>query len=523
MSKEDIVKVCQDGEEAKTWQDVDIKIETETEMESESKEPKDKVDVEPKPSQTVENRMILDDVDKFEPIESDEDDVLCDRLDIKTEIETTEDKSMEAYTYKQEPISEDSKSQDNADTQSSMDDTRPLASDADFDLDDSKSDSKLLNRTEVSLLSNVLPKNEIEDIQQKLHSFHSENLMILQTRNKKRASRATTPTSDDIPSNSNTSKDSFLAASSSEFVLKSRRFSEDEISDFKQEPPMKIQMNEDESAYSHYQTDPILQPNPVALAQTIASGHSYPYMNRVEPNQNVSSITQMYQTAPPPPPPPSNFPNSALGGNIGNIQPSNSLYHYLENPSRTPGYNTGYNAPHMFTMNTSVPPPTLLNSSNYLTKSYTTLSEPSTPVTNIPAPSPIGVAPSASTSASATAAAAASSSSTTGAAINPKVLTRTQSADPRLNPPKDLPPVTPKRKLSINEYMRRRKQLTTSTEKSKVETIDKIETPAESTKDLIIDDKPKNGMAAVADTTKDTGKIIRSQINVRFITDSTIK
>lgn len=484
VSKEDIVKTSPDGDESKAWQEVDIKVETEPD--SEIKELKDESEIAPTP-ETIENRMIPD-VDKFEPIESDEDDVLCDRLDIKTEIETTDDKSMEAHTYKQEPISEDSKSQDNADTQSSMDDIRLLANVADFDLDDSKSDSERLNKSDVSLLSNVLPKNEIEDIQQKLHSFHSENLMILQTRNKKRASRATTPTADDIiPNSSITLKDSFLTGSSGDVGLKSRRFSVDDDREFKHEPSMKIQTNEDESAYSQYQTDAILQPTAAALSQLVTPGHSYPYsINRIEPNQTVSSITQMYQTAPPPPP--GSFPNSALGGNISS---SNSLYHYLENPSRTPGYNSSYNSTHMFTMNTSVPPPTLLNSSNYLTKSYTTLSEPSTPVSNIP-PSPIGVTP--------------SSSSSSTPPINPKVLTRTQSADPRLNPPKDLPPATPKRKLSINEY-RKRKQLTTNTEKLKVENIVKAETAADAAKDLIADDKPKNGMATVADTTKETGKI----------------
>lgn len=497
MSKEDIAKGSQVAEESKTWHEVDIKVETEVEadaeIDSEIKEPmKNEVELPPKP-ETTEHRLILD-VDKFEPIESDEDDTLLDRLDIKTEIETSEDKSMEALqTYKQEPISEDSKSQDNVDTQSSMDDMRQLVNTADFDLDDSRSGSERLNKSEVSLLSNVLPKNEIEDIQQKLHSFHSENLMILSARNKKRASRATTPTSDDIPNSSGiASKDSFLASSSSSSDaagLKSRRFSSDENHEFKLEPDMQMQLNEDESAYGQYQTDAVLQSNAAAMGQLIPSSHSYSYsMSRIEPNQTVSAIP-IYQTAPPP-----SFPNSALGGSI---QPSNSLYHYLENPnSRTSAYSAGYSSapPHMFTMNTSVPPPTLLNSSNYLTKSYTTLSEPSTPVSSLPPPSPVSVAPSSSLAASAT------------TPVNPKVLARTQSADPRLNPPKDLPPVTPKRKLSINEY-RKRKQLSTDREKPKAEKVERTETPAESTKDLISDDKPKNGMAAVADTTKDTGKI----------------
>lgn len=118
----------------------------------------------------------------------------------------------------------------------------------------------------------------------------------------------------------------------------------------------------------------------------------------------------------------------------------------------------------------------LLNSSNYLTKSYSTLSEPAS------APS----TPSCSTN-----------------PINPKVLTRTQSADPRLNPQKELPPATPKRKLSINEY-RKRKQLSSTTEKPKTEEPEKSDTVVDPIKSISADEKAKNGVDIKE--TKETGK-----------------
>lgn len=454
----------QPDEESKTWQNVEIKVESETEIQ----EPKDETEVEaevekepeaaPKP-EIVENRMIMD-VDKFEPIESDEDDEMCDRLEIKTEVEDSQsqDKSMEFESYKQEPISEDSKSQDNVDNRSGADDSK-----LNYD------ENEQIDKTDVSLLPNILPKNEIEDIQQKLHSFHSENLMILQTRNKKRASRATTPTSDEVSNTYVGSKDSVSSTSSGELASNSRKFSSDDF-EFKNEVlPTKI---EDDSSYNQYQPAPVMPSNVTAINQQ-------PPMT---PSYSTYSINtkQMYQSTPPPtftnPPPNANVP-----------PPSSSLYHYLDNPNRAPGFN----APPLFTMNTSVPPPTLLNSSNYLTKSYSTLSEPSTPVSSVP-PSPIAVTPSSSTN-----------------PINPKVLSRTQSADPRLNPPKELPTATPKRKLSINEY-RKRKQLTTSVEKFKVESKEKTETIIEPAKITASEEKPKNGMA-VTDSTKETGKIASSE------------
>lgn len=455
-------------EESKTWQNVEIKVESESEF----KEPKDETEAEveaeveneaevaPKP-ETIENRMIMD-VDKFEPIESDEDDEMCDCLEIKTEVDDSQsqDKSMESESYKQEPISEDSKSQDNVDNQTGADDNK-----MNYD------DTEQINKTDVSLLSNILPKNEIEDIQQKLHSFHSENLMILQTRNKKRASRATTPTSDEVSNTYVGSKDSVSSTSSGELASNSRKFSADEH-EFKCELPTKIE--DIDSSYNQYQPAPVMPSSATAISQQPPMAPSY--------SAYSMNTTPMYQSTPLP-----SFTNPPPNANVP--PPSSSLYHYLDTPNRAPGFN----ALPLFTMNTSVPPPTLLNSSNYLTKSYSTLSEPSTPVSVVP-PSPISVTPSSSTN-----------------QINPKVLSRTQSADPRLNPPKELPTATPKRKLSINEY-RKRKQLTTSVEKPKVENKEKIETTIEPTKIAATEEKPKNGMA-VTDSTKETGKILLAFLN----------
>lgn len=486
MPKEESVKMASD-EESKAWQELDIKIESESEL-IDVKELKD--EVEPITKSEIEHQTALD-VDKFELIESDEDDEMCDRLEIKTEIEDSQsnDRSSNADALKQEPTNEDSKSMDDGELLANVDEIK-MADNEDFDLDDDvKSEGEKPSKTDDSLLPNVLPKYEIEDIQQKLHSFHSENLMILQTRNKKRASRATTPTSDEVSCSNVASKDSISSTSSSqisEVSSKGRKFSADDR-EYKQEPSSNVQ-TDDEPSYNQYQTISIPSQNPNIISQPITPTHSYPYVlnsaHRMEPNQPMPPA-QMYQTTAP------NFANSQLTANIAS---SNSLYQYLENPNRAPGYSTAYNTPPpMFTMNTSVPPPTLLNSSNYLTKNYSTLSEPSTPVTNVP-PSPIGVTPSSNSS-----------------PINPKVLSRTQSADPRLNPQKDLPPVTPKRKLSINEY-RKRKQLTTSIEKPKAEGTEKTESSIDLMKPTTIEEKPKNGMA-VADASKETGKLTRFKMH----------
>lgn len=507
MLKADTDKALQD-DETKAWNEVDVKVEseqdvkefkneTETEMETGNEMETEQEESKPELSG---NNTTLADIDKFEPIESDEDETMCEAMEIKTEVDDSQDKSMEAVSYKHESISEDSKSQDDTDMPVSSNETKTVVNSEDFNIEDSKPEHEDLAKHSDSIIPEVLPENEIEDIQQKLHSFHSENLMILQTRNKKRASRATTPTLDETsPSNSNVcSKDtlpsasastSTTTASSGEQTAKSRKFSVED-NEYKREATVKVQ-NDDESTFASYNPTVAPPPNPTtANHPPTASTHTYSSYtlnsaHRNEQNQSIPSA-QLYQT--PPPSTPTNFPtvNSQLASNMST---SNPLYHYLENPNRQPGFNAAYNAPPMFSIHTSVPPPTLLNSSNYLTKSYSTLSEPSTPVatvpTNVSTPPP--------------------SSSTSNTPINPKVLSRTQSADPRLNPQKDLPPVTPKRKLSINEY-RKRKQLTNTTEKPKVDTTEKAESAFETDKTAPAEDKPKNGMS-IADATKETGNL----------------
>lgn len=427
------------------------------------------------------------DIDKLEPIESDEDEDMCRNVEIKIEMDDSQDKSMEDDTFKREIFTDDSKSQDDIEMPSEVDSKNP---DEEFDIPSTHSEH--VSETTEPLIPIVLPENEIEDIQQKLHSFHSENLMILQSRNKKRASRATTPTSDEVSNSNAAQKDSVPSTAGNEADTKIRKFSIDDR-EYKREPSTQ---NDEESSFSSYQSTPPSIPNPttacsIAAAATPVSA-VHPYSSyalntaRIESNQTIQPA-QMYQTVAPP-----GFTNlnPQLTQNItsssSSSTPSSSLYQYLENPNRAPGYNAGYNAPHMFSIHTNVPPPTLLNSSNYLTKSYSTLSEPSTPVSNVPPSTPSsGATPSSSNN-----------------PINPKVLTRTQSADPRLNPPKDLPPVTPKRKLSINEY-RKRKQLTTTSEKPNLDSSEKTESLIDSNNSAPLEEKSKNGVAV--DTAKETG------------------
>ncbi|XP_031630526.1 inactive histone-lysine N-methyltransferase 2E isoform X2 [Contarinia nasturtii] len=467
------------GDTEKSLQDDELKVEL---NKDEEKDVKTKMEPNSVKSEVDENKSMLADIDKFEPIESDEDEEMCSRTEIKDEIDDSQDKSLVSESAKHELISEDSKSQDDGDMASGLDEINdPISRDCNFENTEQKEDEEEDATTSDSMNLNVLPKNEIEDIQQKLHSFHSENLMILQTRNKKRASRATTPTLDEA-SNSNISKDSVQSSSSGEIATKTtHKFSSDDR-EYKREPSAKIQ-NDDETLYNQYTPNAGLASNSVGTNQPMATAHPFSayVMNSAHRNETNQSITpaQMYQT---PPPPPGGFP-SVSTQIPANMSSSNSLYHYLENPNRPPGYNPGYNAP-IFPIHTNVPPPTLLNSSNYLTKSYSTLSEPSTPVSNVPS-TPTG----------------STTSSCNNSPINPKVLTRTQSADPRLNPPKELPPITPKRKLSINEY-RKRKQLTTVPDRPKVDRIEKAESPIDSTKLTQIEDKPKNGISI--DTPKET-------------------
>lgn len=171
------------------------------------------------------------------------------------------------------------------------------------------------------------------------------------------------------------------------------------------------------------------------LSNSTYNAYMYPNNTIQELNSHVPS--QLYQQPMKPPP--------ILAGVHPQLANS-SIYHYLENPNRSNSYTSlNYIAP-----STTIDPnnpqlrqhslftvqnPNIINSSNYFPKSYTTLSEPATATT-----------------------ASGSAPTTPTTVMPPKVLTRTQSADPRLNPPQNVQASNPKRKLSINEY-RKRKQL----------------------------------------------------------------
>lgn len=389
------------------------------------------------------------------------------------------------------------------------------------------------NNTEypsVTALHDVpLPKDEIEDIQQKLHSFHSENLMILQSRNKKRLSRATTPTSFDVepkdlpPAPHSSSSSSLSSSSTSTTPPKSRKTSIER--DYKNEDSTK----RDDEKISPSSIPALSTYPPTATAASKKSLHSTspnsvvpPLLNQLTPNATYNSHwtqrsadgVEMYQQQTSMVVPPPTF--TAIHPHLGAVNAStpNSLYHYLENPNRPTNYTTmTYGTPSnvltadqslttrthsMFgPMHPNIPAPTLLNSSNYLTKSYSTLSEPKTPVSIVPSPALVNLTPTA---------------------LPPKVLTRTQSADPRLNPPKDLPPVTltPKRKMSINEY-RMRKLISGGASGAVADKAKTPETPAtpdietNAAKTNALDAvKPKNGLAATSET-KETGKFSHSR------------
>lgn len=455
--------------------DVNVTIKTESETKEEDEDTQISVP-------NVQMKMVEKlDLNKFEPIESDEDEQFTsESIDIKMELDDSQDRSMS--DIKDEDISQDAK-------QTANECDKPLTSEHKSSIEKtemkdetpSESDKKEKKEGKFAAIATVLPKDEIEDIQQKLHSFHSENLMILQTRNKKRASRATTPTSmDEFGSSSSTPSNTKESSCSSDYSGKSRKFSTDER-DYKREPSFNKLQNEDNIMA------PIATIPPPTLANAINSTTSgtHPYssylINITHRNDGTQPIFPSTNVLPP------GFANvhPQLAANA-----SNSLYHYLENPNRS-GFNTpNFNAntspmidpakntmrPHLFSMHTNVTPPTLLNSSSYLTKSYSTLSEPSSVHTSPVTP----ITPSPNTT-----------------PLNPKVLTRTQSADPRLNPQKDLPPVTPKRKLSINEY-RKRKQLSVNSDKSKPEETEKSENSCDSMKATNSDETPKT-------ETKETG------------------
>lgn len=405
------------------------------------------------------------------------------------------------------------------------------------------------NNTEypnVTALHDVpLPKDEIEDIQQKLHSFHSENLMILQSRNKKRLSRATTPTACDVER----VECKVEEPTTNEQVDKTSPSSTPAPSSSTYSPVVTPASKKSIHTAPLNSTAP-----PLASKATPNAAYGNHWVQR---NADGLDIYQQQQTIPPP-----SF--TAIHPHLVGTNASTpySLYHYLENPNRPTAdmakQKYGKARPEGTSQNhvkswqnchPNIPAPTLLNSSNYLTKSYSTLSEPTTPVSAVPAPPVANLASTVARTAQENSTAIVTAQEKSNVMVDaglgqidvarrqfglnqPKmspaqvnlagertgfVLTRTQSADPRLNPPKDLPPVTPKRKLSINEY-RKRKQLisggTSNVGADKVKTPETPTTPEIETTvanaNILDAVKPKNGLAVPSET-KETGKFfIRS-------------
>lgn len=341
------------------------------------------------------------------------------------------------------------------------------------------------DRSERTPTASIIARDEIEDIQQKLHSFHSENLMILQSRNKKRVSRATTPTAADEP------RDDVERKSPRRLSYDDRDRDRERDRERGRERDRDRDRDRDRSISapsieerllsladnSLPYTNHVPQLSPMqSYGQSVAINAAY--SNYIVNNSMRSENVMLY-------PPPIMVPPKMVPPNfqVVNGVPANSaLYQYLENPNRPANYNSmPYGMPNAATANMldgtmatppaamrsqsmfvqSIPPPTLLNSSNFLTKSYTTLVEPTTPI--------------AATTAKVT-------------PTPPKLLTRAQSNDPRLNPQVNTAsPVAPKRKLSINEY-RKRKQLSTPSTAAK--SCDSAKTPATVDRDVVVVDTP---------------------------------
>lgn len=400
---------------------------------------------------------ILDaDLQKLEPIESDE-----DEMDMFQDEPDNRPKSIdyEMITPKSEP----EKLSECAEREVKSDEFTAVASEIDEPIE--------------------IAVAEIEVIQQKLHSFHSENLMILQTRNRKRISRATTPTSLEDSSNASSScntpsystqKESTASMEYGFSGQKSGSDSLDSTANLEQSSAKLATANAELENDHQSQTNanqPSTPPNSLAFPNYgyNTSGrsdatHSYPTLS----TPYINHADQRYYMH--------------VNGNLPPLlpQPSQSMIypHYAENA----GANLRQNW-----MHTNIPPPPILSTSSYL-KSYSTLSEPSTSTS---------VTPNTSTN--------PSPSSTP--LQNPKVLTRTQSADPRLNPQKEVPSTTPKRKLSITEY-RKRKQLNVGTARLKrddpTENIDISEQKAASIESPAADDVLPT-TSSIAPTTKSTG------------------
>lgn len=423
------------------------------------------------------------DVQKFEPIESDEEDM--DMFQDEPEIKS--------QPLEYEMISPKSEPEKMGESSAESPKTEPTDVGIEGDPVEDP-DSLDLVAKESAAPPMPLPDEEIENIQQKLHSFHSENLMILQTRNRKRISRATTPTSLEDSSNASSSCNTPSYSSQkdvAEHSMLSQKSSSDNVDSLTLAPDQSSSMSSPNIAVgATIATAATAVSTPTAIGQTALSQHVYPPTYGYNTHARNDPYTM----------PPSQFVNPLashpeqryhmhLNGNLATSQPpppSPQAMIYSQYADNTgPGMRPNW-------MHTNIPPPPILNSSSYL-KSYSTLSDLS-PSTSGALSTPTTPSPS------------------TNPLPNPKILTRTQSADPRLNPQKEQPATTPKRKLSINEY-RKRKQLTGAggsldrpRKDEPAEKIERLEDGEQKFEALDITAVDDVLMAPHEDTTKGTGE-----------------
>lgn len=308
--------------------------------------------------------------------------------------------------------------------------------------------------------------DELADIQERLSSFHSENLMILQSRNKKQ-SRNTTPTMDDDCSGGpsrNGSPERCVPTGNLESASKKRKKgkqlnfegpTEDQIN------PKEFASVEDTSALGPSKIDApqysnfLLHTNPEAVA-AVTFNINQPPPPPPQVQQKPATITcdpdlltsaSLAAALPPPPPPPLPTPiqNTSFFNQFPEVVSQlpavvagkSLLSEYLENPNKPTSFSSQ-------TFSSPIPTHSMFN---VAIPSFSILDDPANSSVNAnPTPSP----------------------TLSALTTCPKIVTRTQSNDPRLNPSLTVPvvPSAPKRKLSINEYRKRKQQSTGSSEKN---------------------------------------------------------
>ncbi|GAB0099513.1 hypothetical protein DMENIID0001_153850 [Sergentomyia squamirostris] len=301
--------------------------------------------------------------------------------------------------------------------------------------------------------------DEMADIEQKIHSFHAENIMILKSRNKKAKTREDDEEYCDEKSvvrkvrrKKQKSKVKVMTKSSPEITDKVEK-KEERIP-----PPAPILTATDLSLES-----PAVFPPGIPAAPSVASYSSYLLnnasnlmMNTPPPPPSLSFPLTLFGKCPPPPPriTAEDFQRTPiLDMRIpSNPPPPPPLSEYLENPRV---FTDVYNS---VTLPTT-PGSGMSSHPGYLTSLNTSTPQPIPPPTIVPPPvTPVGFLSQPSFSSLDPIPVPATPTQT------PRVYTRTASADPRLNPNISVPEPTPvpKRKLSITEYRKRKQKPTDS-------------------------------------------------------------